>query len=128
MDTGDVLMMIFSGFLGYGIPILFWIGTIIFGRGMLRRGGGRPERFFITGAALNALGTLLRIPIVYLPFWISSRSTGIDTMRNINFGVGLAINIISAVGVICLIYAFWLKFNGRKSEKPVSVEVESLDK
>jgi hypothetical protein len=118
-------MMIFSGFLGFGIPILFWIGTIIFGSIMLRRGGGRPERFFITGAALNTLGTLLRIPIVYLPFWISSRSTGIDIMRNINFGVGLAVNIISAVGVICLIYAFWLKFNSQKSENPVSVEVES---
>ena len=125
MDTGDVLMMIFSGFLGFGIPILFWIGTIIFGSIMLRRGGGRPERFFITGAALNTLGTLLRIPIVYLPFWISSRSTGVNTIRNINFGVGLAVNIISAVGVICLIYAFWLKFNSHKSENPVSVEVES---
>ncbi|MBN2075764.1 MAG: hypothetical protein JW762_09465 [Dehalococcoidales bacterium] len=124
MDTGDVLMMIFSGFLGFGIPILFWIGTIIFGSIMLRRGGGRPERFFITGAALNTLGTLLRIPIVYLPFWISSRSTGIDIMRNINFGVGLAVNIISAVGVICLIYAFWLKFKKKQTEQAVPTQAD----
>jgi hypothetical protein len=117
-------MMIFFVFLGFGIPILFWVGTLVFGIVMLRRGGGKPEQFFITGAALNILGTILRILVVYLPFWISFRSTGIDTMRNINFNAGLGVNIISAVGVICLIYAFWLKFKRRRVEQSVSAEVE----
>ena len=69
MDAGDILQMMFFGFLGFGIPILFWIGTLIFGIVMLRRGGGKPERFFITGAALNILGTVLRIPAIYFPIW-----------------------------------------------------------
>ncbi|HEY94654.1 MAG TPA: hypothetical protein G4O15_06910 [Dehalococcoidia bacterium] len=125
MDAGDILQMIFFGFLSYGIPVLFWIGTLIFGIVKLRRGGGKAERFFITGAALNILGTLLRIPIVYLPFRMSSRSSGIDTMRNITFGVGLAVDIVSAAGVICMIYAFWLKFKNKRVEQTVLAESES---
>jgi len=120
VDAGDIIQAVFFGFLSHGIPVLFWIGTLIFGIVMLRRGGGRPERFFIAGAVLHILGTLIRIPIVYLPFWISSRSSGIDSMRNINFGAGLAINITSAAGVICLIYAFWLKFKRQRAEQSVS--------
>ena len=125
MDTGDVLMMIFSGFLGYGIPLLFWIGTLVFGVIMLRRGGGRPEGIFITGAGLNILGTLLRILTMYLPIWLSVSHSDIDNYRNISFTAGLVIDVIGAAGILCLIYAFWLKFNGQKSEKPVSGEAES---
>ena len=121
MDIGDVLMMIFSGFLGFGIPLLFWIGTLIFGIVMLRRGGGKPERFFITGAALNILGTIHRIPIGYFPIWLTGREYGSEAMRSITFGVGLFINIVSALGVMGLIYAFWLKFNNYKNDQLVSV-------
>ncbi|UCC16183.1 MAG: hypothetical protein JSU58_07360, partial [Dehalococcoidales bacterium] len=70
MDAGDILQMIFFGFLGYGVPVLFWIGTLIFGIVMLRRGGGKAERFFIAGAAISLLGTLLRMPQTYAPFWL----------------------------------------------------------
>jgi hypothetical protein len=91
----------------------------------LRRGGGKAERFFITGAALNILGTLIRIPVIHLPYWISFRSSGIDTMRNINFGVGLAVDVVSAAGIICIIYAFWLKFNRNRIDQVVSAETES---
>jgi hypothetical protein len=118
-------MMIFSGFLGFGIPILFWIGTIIFGSIMLRRGGGRPERFFITGAALNILGTILRIPLNYLFGWLHHGDLEESMIESVTFSAGLVVNVIGAAGILCLIYAFWLKFNDRKSEKPVSVEVES---
>lgn len=123
MDAGDILMIIISGFLGYGIPIIFWIVTLIFGIVMLRRGGGKPERFFIFGAALNILGTLLRILIIYLP-WLYDREYGSDSMRSITFLIGLLINVISALGVMSLLYAFWLKFNGRSTEQTVSAETE----
>lgn len=125
MDAGDIIQMIFFGFLTYGIPIIFWIGTIIFGSIMLRRGGGRPERFFITGATLNLLGTLLRIPVIYFPIWLHDMDYGNDTFKLITFSAGLFTNIVAAVGIMCLIYAFWLKFNSQKSENPVSIEVES---
>ena len=125
VDAGDVLMMIFSGFIGFGIPILFWLGTLVFGIVMLRRGGGRPERFFITGAALSLFGMLLRIPIVYHPIWLHDRDYGRDTMSSIIFGAGLFINIISALGVMGFIYAFWLKFKNRQTEPVVPTEAES---
>ena len=123
MGWEDILLSIYSMFLGFGIPTLFWIGTLIFGIVMLRRGGGRPERFFITGSALNILGTILRIPVVHLS-WLLIRDYGSDTMKSISFGVGLFIDIISAVGVICLIYAFWLKFNSHRTKQSVSAETE----
>ena len=125
MDAGDILQMIFFGFLSHGIPMLFWIGTLVFGMVMLRRGGGKPERFFITGSALNILGTILRIPAMYLPIWLHVRDYDIDTMKYITFGVELFINTISALGVICLIYAFWLKFNRNRTKQAVSTEAES---
>ena len=125
MDAGDILLMIFSGFLSYGIPVIFWIGSLVFGIVMLRRGGGRPERFFITGSALNILATILRIPVLYLPFWLHIRDYDIDTMESVNLGVGLVINTIFALGVMCLIYAFWLKFNRNRTEQAVSAETES---
>jgi ABC-type Fe3+-siderophore transport system permease subunit len=125
VDASDILLMIFSGFLGFGIPILFWIGTLVFGIVMLRRGGARPERFFIAGSALNILATILRIPVLYLPIWLHVRDYDADTMESINFGTGLFINIIFALGVMCLLYAFWLKFNRNRTEQAVSVETES---
>jgi len=124
VDAGDILQIIFFGFLGFGIPILFWIGTLIFGIVMLRRGGGKAERFFITGSALNILGTILRIPLNFVPYWLLVRDHDVDTMKSISFGVGLFIDIIAAAGVICLIYAFWLKFNSHRTKQSVSAEAE----
>ena len=125
MDAGDIIQMIFFGFLTYGIPILFWIGTLFFGIAMMRRGGGKPERFIITGAALSLLGTLLRIPVIYFPIWLHDRDYGNDTFKLITFGAGLFINIVAAVGIMCLIYAFWLKFKKDSTDESVSIEVES---
>jgi hypothetical protein len=125
VDAGDIIQAIFFGFLGFGIPVLFWIGTLVFGIVMLKRGGGRPERFFIAGSALNILATLLRIPVLYLPFWLHIRDYDIDTLESVNFGVGLFINIIFALGVICILYAFWLKFKSNRTEQAVSAETES---
>ena len=124
MDTGDIIQGTFFLFLGFGIPTLFWLGTLVFGIVMLRRGGGKPERFFITGAALSLFGMLLRILIIYLP-WLYNRDYGSDTMSSITFWVGLCINIISALGVMGLVYAFWLKFKNRQTEQAVSTEAES---
>ena len=125
MDAGDVIQMIFFGFLGYGIPVLFWIGTLIFGIVLLRRSNGRPERFFISGAALSLFGMLIRIPIVYFPIWLTGREYGSDAMSSITLWIGLCINIISALGVMGLIYAFWLKFKNRQTEQAVSTETGS---
>lgn len=124
MDAGDILQMIFFGFLGFGIPVFFWIGTLIFGIVMLRRGGGKPERFFITGASLNILGTILRILGIYFPVWFHIKDYGSDTMKSITFGTGLVIDIISALGVICLLYAFWLKFINHRNNQSFSGEAE----
>jgi hypothetical protein len=125
VDAGDILQMIFFGFLGHGVPVLFWIGTLIFGIVMLRRGGGKPERFFITGSILNILATMLRIPVIYLPVWLHAIDYGSDTMSFITFGTGLFIDIIFALGLMSLLYAFWLKFNNSRIERSVSAETES---
>ena len=124
MDADDILMMIFTGFLGFGIPILFWIGTLIFGIVMQKRGGGKPERVFITGAVVSLLGTLLRIPLTYLTLWLYQPDMERSTLESISSGVGLFVNSIASAGVIILIYSFWLKFNGRRVENAVPAETE----
>ena len=124
MDAGDILQLVFFGFLSHGVPVFFWIGTLIFGIVMLRRGGGKPERIFITGAVVSLLGTLLRIPLTYLTLWLYQPDMERSTLESISSGVGLFVNIIASAGVIILIYSFWLKFNDRRVENAVPAETE----
>jgi hypothetical protein len=124
MDSVDILTLLLAGFIGYGIPLLFWIGTLIFGIVMLKRGGRKPERFFIAGAALGILVNVLKIPVVFVPSLTLGQGVSVDDYQVIYSGIGLVFNIISAVGIICLIYAFWLKFNGHKSDSAVYPETD----
>ncbi len=90
--------------------LIFWIAVIIFGIVMLRRGGGRAERFFIAGAGVKILGNMFFLPwLVILP-WLHREDYGIISINSISTGIDIFFNVISMAGIILLIYAFWLKF------------------
>ena len=92
--------------------LLFWIAALIFGIVMLRRGGGRAERFFIAGASVKILGNLLNIPRFATVLWIIPerpiKASDVTTVLSI---YDLFVEIIGMAGILLLIYAFWVKFN-----------------
>ncbi|MFC1847377.1 hypothetical protein ACFLW5_00995 [Chloroflexota bacterium] len=110
----------FSMWLGYLIgaapALVFWIVIIIFATVMLRRGGDRAERFLIAGASLKIVSNLLSIPAVAIVPWLVDRGYNTTDAVSWRSGYGIFCNVISMAGIICLIYAFWVKFKAGKAE------------
>jgi hypothetical protein len=97
-----------------GPALIFWIAVIIFAVVMLRRGGGRAERFIIAGGGVKIAGTLLGVFGAFLPPWLVERGYDINDAVSVSSGHGIAVNIIGMAGIICLIYGFWIKFKARE--------------
>jgi hypothetical protein len=96
---------------GKAPALVFWIAVIIFAAVWLRRGGGRAERFMIAGASIKIIGNLLSIPLSFLPLWlIDMGDFHVDAANSIVMGCGIFLNAVSMAGIICLVYAFWVKF------------------
>ena len=86
---------------------------IIFAAVRLRRGGGRAERFLITGAGLKIIGNLLSIPLAFVPVWLADRGYGTENAAATASAIGISVKVIGMAGIICLVYAFWVKFRER---------------
>jgi len=97
--------------LGTNSPALvLWIAVIVFAAVMLRRGGGRAERFLMTGGIIKLAGTLLSIPSLFIMPWLMQRGYSITDANSIISGWGIFLKVIGMAGIICLVYAFWAKF------------------
>ena len=122
----------FSLWLGYligGAPTLvFWIVVIIFIIVMLRRGGSRAEHFLLAGASLEITGTLLRIPTGAITPWLFHQGYSTTYISSVTTGCGIFLNVISMAGIICFIYAFWVKFNAGTSESTGSLTIPELER
>ena len=105
--------------MGLAPALVFWIAVIIFAAVMLRRGGGRAERFMITGASLKMIGNLLSIFAVIIVPWLADKGYSPADIGSISSGYSIFLNIISMAGIICLVYAFWVKFKARNLEGEV---------
>lgn len=107
----------FSSCLGYLIgaapALVFWIVIIIFATIMLRRVGGRAERFLVAGVGIEMAGTLLRIPMGAIAPWIFHQGYSTTYISSVSTGYGIFLNVISMAGIICFIYAFWVKFKAK---------------
>ena len=121
------ISVFFSMCLGYLIgaapALVFWIAVIIFIIVMLRSGGGRAERFLVAGASLEITGTLLRIPTGAITPWLLQKGYSITYINSVTTGCDIFLNVISMAGIICFIYAFWVKFKTRTSESIGSLAI-----
>ena len=97
--------------------LAFWIAVIVLVAIMLRRGGGRAERFLIAGASLKIISNLLNIPTVAIVPWLVSRGYRMDNAASLVEYYGIFINVVGMAGIICLIYAFYVKFEARNLER-----------
>jgi len=112
----EMYIQVITGGLLFSMPALVgWIVAVVLAAIMLRRGGARAERFLVTGASLMLVGSLLDIPTPALSMWLSvaREMTNVQTAFWLSI-FGLIRGIISLAGIICLVYAFWVKFKSGK--------------
>ena len=113
-------MEIYSVFLGSIIGVApslaVWIAVIVLATFILRRGGGRAERFLIAGASLKLVSNLLTIPTAAIVPLLIEKGATITYATSLASGYGILTGIVSALGIICFIYAFCVKFKGRPKQ------------
>ena len=125
MEMSEYFNILIAGLIGAFPALIFWIAVIIFASVMLGRGGGRAERLFIAGAGIKIAGSVLTIPRIVIVFLLmSERPIEPSHITSILSGYDIIIDIIGMAGIICLIYAFWVKFNIMKSEQEVALSQE----
>ena len=101
------LPLIISGLVTAGPPLVGWIVAIILAVVMLRRGGGRAERLLVIGVSLMLVTSLIHALMVGLPVWLQDTGMSVGTVIS---RVLLMRSLITLAGIVCLVYAFWIKF------------------
>lgn len=115
MELTDWLIRLMSEI----IQTAVWMVPLIAGIIMVKRGGERPERFFLAGSALMVLDhlvTLVRRVHTQLIMTMTLQ-LGSESIKEMGARV-TSVNIIYTVftslfflaGMVLLVYAFWLKF------------------
>lgn len=113
-----------GGLVGVAPNLAGWVAVIVLAAIMLRRGGGRAERFIIAGAGLKLLNSLLNIPAAAIVPWLIGGGNSIDYVNSVASAFGILRGVVSMAGIICLVYAFWVKFRARNIEavEPINKE------
>ena len=116
MSFSDIVSITIHNLIPAAPYLAAWIAAIVFSIIMLRRGGGRAERLLLIGSCLMFAGKLFGVAMVLIvPLLVDS---GWSTGRAVSMlsGVGLSLSLVSLAGIVCLVYAFWIKFKVKSSE------------
>ncbi len=106
------LELVGSTFLG-SIPILLaWLVGIVLAVRMIKRGGGKAEKLLLIGCNLMFVAQVVNPFLRGLALWLIAEQK-ISRVSASGLVLSLPIGILSMAGIICLIWAFWLKFKGR---------------
>ena len=111
----DFFQLLLGNLVGDAIPLIFWIAVIVFATVVLKRKRGKAERFLVIGCSLNIVAYLLSIPVLAIITWLIYQDYSIGFVGMISTFTGISVNIFSMAGIICLIYAFWVKFKVKES-------------
>ena len=112
-EAGFSLMeisMFLAQFINIIPALLLWIAVIVLAVILLRRGGDRAERFLILGASLKIVSNLLGLAAFGILHGLINRGYSITYANTVVFGYGIFCNVVGMTGIICLVYAFWIKF------------------
>ncbi len=109
------ISMFFGPLLGVSPALVLWIAAVVFAAVRLQRGGVRAERFLVAGASLEIISNLLIVPMAFIPVWLAGGGYSTYYAVSVASGCAMFLNVIGMAGIICLVYAFWLKFEMRNS-------------
>ena len=99
-------------FLGHIPSLLAWLVGIVFGVRMVRQGGQRAEKLFLTGCSLMFV-TQIVIPFLSGIAWWLVHERGMSRALASGLAVSLPMGVLGLAGIVCLVYAFWLRFRAR---------------
>ena len=109
---------VIGGLISSAPSLVGWIVVVVLATIMLRRGGGRAERFLLAGASLMLVQSLIAIPTTALSTWlIVDRGMANVEAASVLSVFGLVRGCIGLAGIICLVYAFWIKFKAPPEEE-----------
>jgi len=97
--------------------LIVWVAAIVIAAVLLRRRRGRAEKFLLAGAGVMLVSSLLMILGVAIVPYLVERGATMTDAASVASSLNLLRNVIGMVGIICLVYAFWMKFNQAKSVK-----------
>ena len=110
MSFSDIGSIIIHNLIPTAPYLVAWIAAIVFSVIMLRRGGGRAERLLLTGSCLMLASKLLSVPTVLIVPLLVGSGWSTDRALPMLSGVGLFLGLVGLAGIVCLVYAFWIKF------------------
>ncbi len=99
--------VILRGLITAAPPLAGWIVAIVLAVVMLRRGGGKAERLLFAGVSLMLVNSLILVLSEGLAMWLHDTGMSLGSAFSGVLWVG---RLISLAGIICLVYAFWIKF------------------
>ena len=102
-------------------PVLVgWIVGIILATRMLKKGGGKPERLLLIGCCLM-LAEMLISPFIHVLIirLIEERTITAQGIGLTSSMAQIPLGIISLAGIVCLVYAFWIKFKAGLKPTPI---------
>ena len=109
------IQAVIGGLFSSAPALVGWIVAVVLAAIMLRRGGARAERFLLIGASLMLLASILAIPTSALSMWLSIGRGMANTQTAFWLSIfGLVRGLIGLAAIICLVYAFWVKFKTGK--------------
>ena len=95
--------------------LLAWIFGIVLGIVMVRQGGGKAEKLLLTGCSLMFASELASPLLSGFVTWLMSENGVSNIVRAETMGLArLPLAILSLAGLVCLVWAFWMRFRKEK--------------
>ncbi len=94
-----------------------WFSGVMLAIIMLRRGGAKAEILLLIGCSLMLAEKLINPLLSGLVRWVMSEQvmSNVVTAQTIGL-VRLPLAVLSIAALVCLIWAFWLKFRIKRRE------------
>jgi hypothetical protein len=103
----NYLEVIGSQLLGRVPYILAWGVAVVFAAVMERRSHGKAEKLLLAGTCLMLVVQIVAPVLQEIAPRFSGQGAYLITITYIN---AIITGIVSAAGIICLVYAYWVKF------------------
>ena len=116
MSLSDVGSIIIHNLIPAAPYLAAWIAAIVFSVIMLRQGGGRAERFLLIGSCLMLASKLFSVPTVLIVPLLVGSGWNPGRALPVVSGVGLFCSLVGLVGIVGLVYTFWIKFKVKSHE------------
>ena len=117
MDNSIQLFDIYT--LTYIPELVAWGIGIALAIIMVRRGGVKAEKLLLAGCGLMFITPLASLLLrgVLKHYVFTQNLSYIGTMQSpLWIGVGIIIGLLILAGLVCLVWAFWVKFWTKKQE------------